>query len=221
MNQRICGPDVTQWFIKDIERWVLFAVDLSQLAKKWGKDAFSPYAAMDYQIDLLTKVARQITYEPNTAFTSISGKCTANCNETVTLCGGCIHRSELGNFIYGAIARSMGMRWRLVQLGSIFGNRGKRTDSDKASVYLGYFFIDEMEKKFRTSLKAPWDLCAFLNINKNRNMWVDMLKDGHGCSPCPSSIVPANAPGTLFPNITNLKPSDTFIVTVPTQVTGP
>lgn len=204
----VCGPDVTSWFKLELYNWSKFAYDLNKRIKKltWWMGLVTMKSV---QYANLAGLASQLTYHPDTDFVSAGKKCPKGCTDTVTLCGGCIHRSELGNFVYGAIARYFQMTWMQTEMGAIVGNRGKRTDSDKASVKLGYNLID--------SNKQADDLCTFLN--NNAELWKDMKKDGKGCPEC-GSVVPRKTPGTKFPRLTDLSISASSIVTLPKKIIG-
>ena len=221
-DSRVCGPDGTNWFIRELGLWMTFAWGLNRLALAWGATAYRrrPWIELfvpkrvytkSYQYAVLAIVARQLTYAPTTTFVSAAGLCPVNCNNTLTLCGGCIDRSELGNFLYGVLARYLQMTWLQTWLGGIAGNRGRRTASDAAAVELGFDFINLGNTNSNR-------LCAFLAANLIN--WTKMQLDGHGCPPCNQSIIPANAPHVTLPGLNTLTPNTPINITLPARVLG-
>lgn len=221
-KSRVCGPDGTNWFIRELALWMSFAWGLNNLALAWGRAAYRrrPWREVlipqrvytkSYQYAVLAIVARQLTYAPTTTFVSAAGLCPRNCNNTLTLCQGCIDRSELGNLLYGVIARYLQMTWLQTWLGGIAGNRGRRTASDSAAIELGYDFIDQGNINSNT-------LCAFLNTNAAN--WAKMQQDGHGCTPCNQSVIPVNAPHVTLPGLNTLTANTPINITLPPRVLG-
>ncbi len=220
-ESRRCGPESTAWFIEEARQWRNFAWQVNRLAIAWGKAANAArpwYEAWvperidtkSYQYACLAILARQLTYAPTTTFASAGGHCPQNCANTLTVCGGCIDRSEVGNFIYGLIARMFQMTWLQTWGGGIAGNRGRRTNADAAAVELGWDLIDQ------GGLVA--NVCAFL---AGRAVdWAKMQEDGHGCPPCVASVVPAANDHTTFPAVAGLAASAPITVTLPPTVTG-
>jgi len=215
----VCGPDATDWFIEELNLWLGFCTTLNTLAIAWGtaqNNARPFYDLTPRWVDiraqryrLLLMLAPQLTYHPTTTFNSRRGYCPISCEQTLTLCDGCIHRSEVGNFIYAAIAVVFQMTWLEVFIGSIRGNRGRRTASDRASVSLGFDFANQIN---------PPQLCHFLSNHAQE--WQDMQQDGHGCSLCAQSVVPSNRFHTIFPPLTTLGPRTNIRVTIPSLVQG-
>ncbi|MTI86897.1 MAG: hypothetical protein FH748_02895 [Balneolaceae bacterium] len=220
-ESRFCGPDGTQWFIRELGLWRTFAAGVNRLAKTWGRAAYRarPWSELfmpqriytkSYQYAVLAIVARQLTYSPTTTFVSAAGLCPSNCANTITICSGCIDRSELGNFLYGVIARYMQMTWLQTWLGGIAGNRGRRTASDAAAIELGYDFIDQGQRSNA--------LCNFFNANAAE--WNNMQQDGHGCPPCNQSVIPVNAPHVTLPALGGLAANRPINITLPPRVVG-
>jgi hypothetical protein len=89
-----CGADVTQWFFVDmLIHW------------KWLKDTFGthaitkPFTFKDYATVIDYKWRDFVLPE----------MCPINCTvRSITLCGKCLDRSELGNIVYGMAARATG-----------------------------------------------------------------------------------------------------------------
>lgn len=221
-DSRVCGPDGSNWFIRELALWMAFAWGLNGLALTWGRAAYRrrPWSEVlipqrvytkSYQYAVLAIVARQLTYAPTTTFISAAGLCPRNCNNTLTLCQGCIDRSELGNLLYGVIARYLQMTWLQTWLGGVAGNRGRRTVSDAAAIELGYDFINLGNNNSNT-------LCLFLNANAIN--WAKMQQDGHGCPPCNQSVIPVNAPHVTLPRLNTLAANTVITIALPPRVTG-
>lgn len=217
-----CGPEATEWLKVEILLWMNFAWNLNRLAISWGKakNKRRPWYEFwvpkridikSFQYAIMLIIGPQLTYSPTTTFSSASGLCPISCPNTLTVCGGCIDRSEIGNFIYGVLARYMQMTWLQTWGGSVFGNRGKRTNSDAAAVELGWDFIDQGNTNTN-------NLCAFFATNAG--LWKKMQEDGNWCPICTQSVVPANSSHTTFPPIGSITANTRITVTLPTNVVG-
>ncbi len=103
-----CGFDVTAWFLDDLKihwRWAMETSDT--LDGPYGLFTYGP-APLLIKFAAFLDYAKAIPYKwmnfdplwgtPGRGFCS-----STNCRDTVTLCGACIHKSELGNIVYGAI----------------------------------------------------------------------------------------------------------------------
>lgn len=139
-----CGPDISGWLSNELVTWYNWVAALMPQIKTWAaQDA--PWYEPDfvrrksYHYAFLALAGRQMTYFPNTTFSSANCP-TEKCANTVTLNSTCIHTSEVGNLVYGAVARYFRMTWLQTWGGSIAGNRGKRTDADAAGVGIGFDF---------------------------------------------------------------------------------
>ncbi|MFQ5731501.1 MAG: hypothetical protein ACE5KM_06065 [Planctomycetaceae bacterium] len=140
-----CGPDIDKWLGVEIDVIVKWANQLRPQIKKWVKASnwFERTIGRKdwaYRVTFLGLLGKHLTYFPNTKFFSaVRNVCpTDNCKHTVTLTSKCIHTSEVGNFVFGAAAAAFGFKWSLTDIFGILGNRGKRTDEDKASLEAGY-----------------------------------------------------------------------------------
>ena len=85
----LCGPDITSWFIEEMNRHIKL---------------FSSYDAGDfYKLVIFARYAKRLAYK---YLRFKAGNCPGkNCTGTVTLCGSCIHVSELGNIMFGAVGK--------------------------------------------------------------------------------------------------------------------
>ncbi|HEX8243283.1 MAG TPA: DUF4157 domain-containing protein, partial [Longimicrobium sp.] len=153
-----CGPNVTAWFAQELYLWAVYAQNLESLLATQAASRGTPMKAEEYAAMLV--VGPQMTYEPTTTFTSAAaGACPAEqCDGSVTLCNRCMHRSELGNFLYAYFARSLRMTWLQTYGGSLAGNRGTRSEADIQSVRLGYDYRDTPNS----------DLCTWLGDTSSR-----------------------------------------------------
>jgi hypothetical protein len=125
-----CGPDVTDWFLHEIE--------LFRAAAKKANDDFS--AGIDKASDLaeadghflafmtvFARLARLADYKDRTKFGVEPfdySKCPDPDKNSVTLCGVCIGTNQLGNIMLGIIAAEM----RMVSESRKFG-RGEKNDN--------------------------------------------------------------------------------------------
>ena len=86
----------------------------------------------------------RLRYFPDTNFSQGASCATSrDCVNTVTFHGRCIHTSEIGNFIYGFVARMFQMTWLQTLGGARYGNRGDRTIADAAAVEYGWDAANE------------------------------------------------------------------------------
>ena len=169
-----CGPNIDSWLMEEISIWTSWILQVNSMIETWAaEDAawlepnFVREKAYAYAFMLL--IGKKLTYYPDTQFKS--DDCPSkDCSNTVTLYGKCIHSSEIGNFLYSIIARYFRMTWIQTWGGSIAGNRGKRSEQDIASVYLGYHWVDsgislseylkKESERFESMQKGASSLCS-------------------------------------------------------------
>ena len=155
-----CGPDVTLWTLQEmiiLHRWICQVEDMihvwAENEAPWYEPAFVLEKGYEYAFMLI--LAPRLTYFPDTDFAHGSSCVTSgDCSSTVTFHGKCVHSSEIGNFIYGFIARIFRMTWMQTSIGGRYGNRGERTVADKAAVEYGW---DAADKGWWTDVHFPDD----------------------------------------------------------------
>jgi len=125
-----CGPEVDDWFAKDINLH-------SKFWKGWKAGPFiRPLYFKHY--------AKSIPYKWMDFGSDCPDDQGKGCAGTVRLCGVCIHKSELGNLMFGA----MGKQWlrgeRIIIAGGRRGGQagGINTPEDLAGVLGGIFLED-------------------------------------------------------------------------------
>jgi RHS repeat-associated protein len=181
-----CGPDITNWLASELLLYFNYAKAVNKaIDNKWADEDSAWYEpdfvrAKAYRYAFVLIIGPQLKYAPDTTFSSNSCPTLPKCKNTVTLAGECIDRSEVGNFVYGAVARYFLMTWTQTWAGAIVGNRGKRTNADAAAVSLGYDYGS-----------AGGNLAAFLKgrPGKLKTMGSDAPD---GCGPCTEAV--ANIP---------------------------
>lgn len=144
-----CGPDVTLWALQEmmiLERWISQVRDMirvwSEKEAPWYEPNFVREKSYSYTFMLI--LGPRLTYFPDTDFSQGASCATSqDCANTVTFHGRCVHSSEIGNFIYGFVARMFRMTWLQTLGGAIYGNRGTRTTADSAAVEYGWDAADE------------------------------------------------------------------------------
>ena len=144
-----CGPDVTLWALQEmmiLERWISQVRDMirvwSEKEAPWYEPNFVREKSYSYTFMLI--LGPKLTYFPDTDFSQGASCATSqDCANTVTFHGRCVHSSEIGNFIYGFVARMFRMTWLQTLGGAIYGNRGTRTTADSAAVEYGWDAADE------------------------------------------------------------------------------
>ena len=144
-----CGPDVTLWALQEmmiLERWISQVRDMihvwSEKEAPWYEPNFVREKSYSYVFMYI--LGPRLTYFPDTDFSQGASCATSqDCANTVTFHGRCVHSSEIGNFIYGFVARMFRMTWLQTLGGAIYGNRGTRTAADSAAVEYGWDAADE------------------------------------------------------------------------------
>ena len=209
-----CGPDITDWIKKEIKIWTDWAKTMSNNADRWGSEDASFYEPdivyqKSYKYAILYAAAKQMTYAPDTDFASKNCPLGEKCKNTVTLCGKCIHKSEVGNFLYGAVARTLGMTWLQTWAGAKFGNRGKQTEADKGSVELGWDYMDNDDEN---------DICEMFKKDDYADNWTKMQSDADSsCKICPEKV-DSEKNHVELPDADKIKKDDDIDVNVPKKV---
>jgi len=142
---KCCGPNVTEWFDEEISRFSKAAEDAYQVfhrkranpletpgqtARRW-KELLDVFRYLSRLADYKSRNAKDI--EPFDY-----SKCNDPDKNTVTLCGMCVGTNQLGNIIFGIIAKRM----RIHKEARAFG-RGERNDN---IIY----------KRLKIVQKTPW-----------------------------------------------------------------
>ncbi len=211
----ICGPDVSAWFLEEIAIHWGFAVQHAG----WyvGALEFADYArAIPYKWMIFRDLV------PGCPFPRVDGALTP-CAETVTLCGKCIDRSELGNILFGMMA----VPWELPNWFTFWGAhswaKGLQAPWDQAAAGVGYFsshlewpllpdWCDYADcgYEWATLPTTEQEMCALLQkaqghwrgplgISNVGQEWrweniQDPVRAG-GCQPCPTPV-PLTTPHT-------------------------
>jgi len=139
----VCGPDVTDWLSNELSiiyNWIervnwFIDNNWADSQSAWNEPDFVRAKALRYSF--LALLGAQLKYHPKTTFVT-SGCPGERCKNTVTLDGKCIHKSEIGNFVYGAAARYFRMTALQAWGGGVAGNRGRRTSADADAISAGY-----------------------------------------------------------------------------------
>jgi len=153
-----CGPDVTQWFFREIawhSTYALLSNDIQGHPVFFGNPApiitenlirmaiyglAVDYGSVPYQ-DLAIQSAMNegANYIP-TINNYISG-CNNDRRTTVTLCGKCTNATDLGNFIFGVVLRLAGWDPSVVLASTAFNLIGEVDESivpDTLALFAGY-----------------------------------------------------------------------------------
>lgn len=172
-----CGPDVTDWFVKEINIHVRFIqrqrLHLDRYQPSWGV----------YSL-IFAEYAKNLHYK-RLSFRLGSCPTCKKCQNTVTLCGKCIHVSELGNIMYGLVGRlwwedhfslSVGIEELVLSGGwtvpRYFGAAGINSTEDMAGVIaglqIGRYMVRQMKRgggNVRTArvILIPKVFCQLVN----------------------------------------------------------
>ena len=164
-----CGPDVTDWFLLEIKN-LAAAAQRADLRKAWDPV-------------LIWEVGGSIQHKKKAFAPPGASPCglVPPCKGTVTLCGKCLDRSELGNILAGVAARKVGMgktaysgevNFGAWLKGTVEGKKidGPDTPQDWASIDIAYAIAMPITKK---------SLCGEISKNK------DIAKGANPtCIPC-------------------------------------
>jgi RHS repeat-associated protein len=136
-----CGPDVTDWFSRQLDTIKEFA------------------SANGYRSNAYSKMAKSMKFE-KAMLKNDCGPSGSACKNTVTLCGKCINVTELGNIAYG-YSLSNEMMDTMIFGGLLAEVSGRGFDSQKDIVasIAGY------------SLQSTNNICAALEFPKVPNVW--------------------------------------------------
>jgi RHS repeat-associated protein len=175
-----CGPDVSDWLAEELRivgRWAQDA--LTEIDDAWpiGLDVSYWYSGrFSARVAIIKQMAPQLTYFPDTEFRAGDCPSAEACNNTVTVCGMCMHSSEVGNMVYGYMARTLDFSWTITKAGAWYGNRGIQTAEDKASVKAGFGIFSA-------------GLCGY--FAKHPGVCRDIVKGSSPlCKPCATSVDP-------------------------------
>jgi len=127
-KKQCCGPDVTDWFYDELILHWNYSVTQYNNHGWWRFHAPSSYT------DFAT-YANSLNYK----FMAFAGQtCPVNCPGTVTCCNTCLHKSELGNLMFGITGRLWGFYYFQLRLGTWIKGAGLRSAWDRAAAEAGY-----------------------------------------------------------------------------------
>lgn len=109
--------------------------------------------------------------EPFTSDNCISK--TRNCKASVTLCGSCTLKENIGNIHYGWIGRAIGFsRGELLFAASVYQKGGPDEPHDIVAINIGMDLWDK-----------GGELCSLIKIHENA-LKADGARDLSNCEPC-------------------------------------
>jgi len=173
-----CGPDIVDWLAAElaiVDKWVAVTEKLVIDTYPWGIDPqYWVAARLAARITVLGKVAPQLEYFPKTLFSTEGCPAGPECVDTVTLCGMCIHTSEIGNIVFGRMSKAFGFSLFVTHLAAKRGGRGDYTPQDRAAVEAGWSL----------------DVSALCNVFKSTpSIAADIVKGADGpCAPCAGAV---------------------------------
>ena len=129
-----CGPDVTDWFVKELNIHSAF---------------FRQHREAGHGLPFIS-YAKRIPYKW-LIFKTENCPAGDKCKDTVTLAGHCIHKSDLGNIMFGAIGKQWLANERLLIWGGVRAAKRSKTggiDSveDMASSIAGLLVGDQLRE---------------------------------------------------------------------------
>jgi hypothetical protein len=203
-GEKKCGADVTRWLEAEIETycdWMLWVKTM--IEDVWGGQRVLPIAAtLQLKYDFLEIIGSQLLHGSINFHTERCPKPTAECARTVTLAGRCVHQSELGNVMAGAVMRCFGIPWLLALEAAEMANRKVGSPwklADEAGVEFGWDYVNYelLPKRGRAAgLKdfARYDAVARSIHPANpkphtlSQMRVMMEEVPQTCNPCDDSV---------------------------------
>ncbi len=181
-TKNCCGLDVTQWFLDDI-----------RIHAEWAQNEFETYAVNPYPVPAeagmgvaiqtsfsllnhLRRYARAIPHKwmnfdiPNIPNSGLQFNCPSdNCTRTVTVCGKCIDRSEMGNMIFGMVgamfAISPEVLWGIARSPLVNGLAGP---AEQSTAGIGINLASQIGR-----IRNAADFCEFLE-NSDGSWELDM-----------------------------------------------
>lgn len=204
----ICGPDITDWL----------ATELTMLAKASYATGRGIIFRGARNLNAFGGSLRYGRREGESTIFSVSGSgCPTGtaCIHTVTVCGKCIDKSEVGNMALGAMGPGFGfgsaigligrLKWGVskrnwaVRLGMIDGVKVHDPDKpeDETSILAGYFFGKGLRS---VAGHGPAGLCAAIAASAGSAKPGRSIQAPHArvCIPCKSSVTdrpPRRNPG--------------------------
>jgi RHS repeat-associated protein len=172
-SEPCCGPDVGVWFAEELaihRAWVEPHFD-----KLWEDAMREPhdfigyltynatdayFRALGFMTHDLHEYARAIPYKWMTFSASNCPSDHPDCVQSVTLCNKCIHRSELGNIMFGWSGKFAGFSKEILYAGGLAAEGLKET-AERATMGLGYAMAEWVLGGHSISSEA--ELCGFLN----------------------------------------------------------
>jgi RHS repeat-associated protein len=146
---RFCGPDITQWFIQEIEIHASW-IDLLKSQIRFASQLFDPtdriLAEIHLTITAFRDYAKAIPYKWMD-FAVVQGCSTCDNERTITFCGECIDRSELGNIMFGFSGARLGIDQNVLWWGGRMA-QGLSTTVEEAGLGIGIELQDKYGDSF-------------------------------------------------------------------------
>jgi len=146
-----CGPDMSEWLTEELNLHAsAFRGNMQKAGHTWrimivkAFGANVPYKWMNF----------------NTPNCPISDKC----KDTVMICGKCIHKSEMGNILFAAMARMIITEYGVNMGVSKIGDNGPDKPEDMAGIFGGYHLTPDLKKGNINQMK----LCELLNSDSTK-----------------------------------------------------
>ena len=175
-----CGPDVTSWLVRvmkeNLEHEIVKKSPLNKKAKDYILSSFNLYGIWETHIIFYNLVKTHALWDFKNSEPFTSGSCipkTRNCKASVTLCGSCSLKENIGNIHYGWIGRAIGFsRSELLFAASVYQKGGPDEPHDIAAINIG---MDLWDKR--------GELCSYIKIHEN-DLKADGVRDLSNCEPC-------------------------------------
>jgi hypothetical protein len=180
----ICGPDVTDWLINQMnqnrDHWVI----KTKREKAWPN--FVPFFNVGWNSAFLknfTDLVRENgpwDFKNSVSFATKSCPSDNGCKRTVTLCGICLDYDVPGNIHYGYVGRAALLRrWFLLRAAAGVQDGGIDPSHDVAAIKIGMDILDA----YGLLNVEKGGLCWTLRIRRNQLNFgqADCAKR---CSPC-------------------------------------
>ncbi len=223
-----CGPKIDTWFLKEIlthRNWVVnekrkFDRETADYLRRFTPlhninpvpvSPIAQFIQIERDIQWTIQIGEYLKAIPHKwmNFSYLVPGCPSPgaCRNTVTLCGTCVERSELGNFLFGMSARYAGISNFFTYAAGHYYAKGLQKPWDQAIGGVGFSFaeldfvpvyVNTMCDIIRQSFGTWTDPIGTLSGNNPASWSWELVQDEtiKGCKPC-NKDVPLSTPNTI------------------------
>ena len=213
IDEKCCGLDVTEWFVYEIMRHSVMVDDHFRRLKDLLIEDYSVIPGLEdtFILPIFAQYARAIPHKWLNFNQLPSSGCPSGdtCRTSVTLCGKCIDRSELGNIIFGMAGAIAQIPHTILEFAGYHVARGMQGHAEQASVGIGYY----LGENYRiTDVSNSNSLCSFLTSTDSMSVrtwsipnsapwqwrYINSGDASANCKPCTTKLPDSDSFVTFF-----------------------